>query len=177
MGVRHSTRHAGEDAAAEVDLADVYVACYRQMVRLAAFLLGSALDAEDIAQEAFVNLAGRRLADPDNAVAYLRRVVVNACKDTARRRKVADKHARTLTVARLVAGADEQAEAAFDRAELVVALRKLAPRRRQVVVLRHYCDLGEAAVADLLGISVGAVKSLASRGLAELARVMETCDE
>jgi len=177
MGVRHSTRQTETDAAAEVDLAEVYVAHYRQMVGLAAFLLGSALEAEDVVQDAFVKLAGRRLNDPDNAVAYLRRTVVNACKDTARRRTVADKHARTLTVPRPGAGADELAEPAFDRAELVVALRKLSPRRRQVVVLRHYCDLGEAAVAELLGISVGAVKSLASRGLAELAQTMEARDE
>ena len=44
----------------------------------------------------------------------------------------------------------------------------LAPRRREVVVLRHYCDMSERDVAELLGISLGAVKSLASRGIAEL---------
>lgn len=177
MGVRRSAQQASESAATEVDLAGVYAACYRQMVGLAGFLLGSALDAEDVAQEAFVKLAGRRLDDPDNAVAYLRRAVVNACTDAARRRKVADKHARALIRPRSAAGADELAGSAFDRAELVVALRKLSPRRRQVVVLRHYCDLSEAAVAELLGISVGAVKSLASRGLAELAKTMEARDE
>jgi RNA polymerase sigma factor (sigma-70 family) len=50
----------------------------------------------------------------------------------------------------------------------MAALATLPDRKLQVVVLRHYTDLPEAEVADLLGISVGTVKSSASRGLAKL---------
>jgi len=56
------------------------------------------------------------------------------------------------------------------RDELVTALRALSPRKREVVVLRHYCDMSEAAVADLLGVSVGTVKSLTSLGLHKFAQ-------
>lgn len=48
------------------------------------------------------------------------------------------------------------------------ALQQLPRRQRAVIVLRHACDLSERQVAEELGITVGAVKSAASRGLATL---------
>lgn len=48
------------------------------------------------------------------------------------------------------------------------ALNTLPRRERDVVVLRHYADLSEIQVADLLGIGVGTVKSAGSRGLVAL---------
>jgi RNA polymerase sigma-70 factor (sigma-E family) len=170
---RWTGRGVGRGVEGEADLAEVYASAYRRMVRLAAFLLGSAADAEDVAQDAFVKLAGRRLEDPDKTIGYLQRTVVNACKDASRRRRVIDSHAHAIGPVLTAPSAEEQARATFDRTELVVALRDMAPRRRQVVVLRHYCDMSEAAVADLLGISIGAVKSLTSRGLAEMAERLE----
>ncbi|WP_460932458.1 sigma factor-like helix-turn-helix DNA-binding protein [Phycicoccus ginsengisoli] len=57
-----------------------------------------------------------------------------------------------------------------DRVDLVRALQALPEREREVVVLRHYADLSERAVADLLGVSVGTVKSSSSRGLRRVRR-------
>lgn len=51
---------------------------------------------------------------------------------------------------------------------LLAALATLPLRERQCVVLRHYTDLPEVEVADLLGISVGTVKSSTSRGVMRL---------
>jgi RNA polymerase sigma factor (sigma-70 family) len=51
---------------------------------------------------------------------------------------------------------------------LRAALARLPRRMRAVVVLRYWDDLPEAEVADLLGCSVGTVKSQASRALAKL---------
>ena len=62
----------------------------------------------------------------------------------------------------LVAAAPE------DRMAMLIALRRLPPRRRAIVVLRYLQDLSESDTADALGISVGAVKSGAARGLAQL---------
>ena len=44
----------------------------------------------------------------------------------------------------------------------------LPPRQRTVVVLRFYEQLTEAEIADLMGISVGTVKSQSSRAIASL---------
>ena len=45
---------------------------------------------------------------------------------------------------------------------------RLPEQQRKIVVLRYYADQSEVAVAEALGISVGSVKSAASRGLAAL---------
>ena len=54
------------------------------------------------------------------------------------------------------------------RDDLVRRLSQLPEQQRKIVVLRYYADQSEAAVAEALGISTGAVKSAASRGLAAL---------
>ena len=53
------------------------------------------------------------------------------------------------------------------------ALRALPQRQREVLVLRYYADLSEAQIADAMGISTGAVKSHASRGMAALRHRLE----
>jgi RNA polymerase sigma factor (sigma-70 family) len=61
-----------------------------------------------------------------------------------------------------------------ERAEVLEALRALPRRQRETLLLRYYCDLSEAEIADTLGVSRGAVKSHASRGLAALRTILET---
>jgi RNA polymerase sigma factor (sigma-70 family) len=58
-----------------------------------------------------------------------------------------------------------------DRGALLAALSTLSPRQRAVLVLRYFDDCTEAATAEALGISLGAVKSRARDGLARLRRV------
>jgi RNA polymerase sigma factor (sigma-70 family) len=48
------------------------------------------------------------------------------------------------------------------------ALTRLAPRQRAVLVLRYFEDLSESQTAEILGISIGTVKSQARDGLAKL---------
>jgi RNA polymerase sigma factor (sigma-70 family) len=49
----------------------------------------------------------------------------------------------------------------------------LPRRQREAVALRYYADLSEAQVADVMGVSIGTVKSQTSRGLDQLSRSME----
>jgi RNA polymerase sigma factor (sigma-70 family) len=59
-----------------------------------------------------------------------------------------------------------------ERDELMAALAKLPVRMRAVLVLRYWEDMSEADTAELMGCSVGSVKSQASRGLARLREVL-----
>jgi RNA polymerase sigma factor (sigma-70 family) len=55
---------------------------------------------------------------------------------------------------------------------LYAALERLPKRQRESVVLRYLGDLSEAQTADLMGCSVGSVKTHSSRGLAALKEVL-----
>jgi RNA polymerase sigma factor (sigma-70 family) len=55
-----------------------------------------------------------------------------------------------------------------ERVALLAALRKLPPRQRAVVVLRHWEDLTDRQIAAALGCSPGTVRSQLSRALAKL---------
>jgi RNA polymerase sigma factor (sigma-70 family) len=56
---------------------------------------------------------------------------------------------------------------------VLALLRTLPTRQREALVLRYYADLSEAEIADVMGISRGAVKSHAARGLAALRQQLE----
>jgi DNA-directed RNA polymerase specialized sigma24 family protein len=63
---------------------DIYACEHDRLVRLAALMLGSTAVAEDVVQEAFAKLYGR-LNRVDAPSAWLRTVVVNACRNEHRR--------------------------------------------------------------------------------------------
>jgi RNA polymerase sigma factor (sigma-70 family) len=67
----------------------------------------------------------------------------------------------------------DPATALVERDAVLAALAALPERQREVLVLRYYGDLSEAAIADSLGISRGAVKTHASRGMAALRPILE----
>jgi RNA polymerase sigma-70 factor (sigma-E family) len=124
-------------------------------------------------QDAFVAMHGswRRLRDPDRALAYLRQAVINRARSRLRHLKVVDRKAPAPMPD--AASAEHGALQALDRQHVMAALRALPHRQREVLVLRYYSDLTEAQIAEALGISPGAVKSHASRGVAALRRTLE----
>ena len=62
-------------------------------------------------------------------------------------------------------------------AVLLDALRRLAPRQRAVIALRYYEDLTEAQTAEILGCSVGTVKSQSSLAIARLRGLLDETTE
>ena len=135
------------------------------LLRTAWLLTGDHHAAHDLVQAALVKtyVAWRRVT-PETALAYARRVLVNERTDTWRRR-----HGE-VAVADLPEqhGAPDPSGTTDDRDQVVRLLAGLPPQQRRVVVLRYYTDLSEQATAETLGISLGAVKSAAHRGLAAL---------
>jgi RNA polymerase sigma factor (sigma-70 family) len=133
--------------------------------RLAA-RLGPAEVAEDVAAEAFVRLY-RRWDDVEDPLRYLRRSVRSLVVDEFRRSDVARRHLHRVVDAE-VAPDRPLEELVADSDELAAALRRLAPRQREAVVLRYGMDLSEADVARRMGVSAGTVKSSTSRALSSL---------
>ena len=148
----------------------LYAAHWRRLVRLAVLLVHDVGTAEEIVQECFVSVHNRwnRLNDPDKALAYLRRSVVNRSRSHLRHLAVVRRHVERDQASEPQPGADHTAYDQVRRATVLDALRSLPRRQREVLVLRYYLDLSEAEIADTLGISRGAVKSHASRGAGAL---------
>jgi RNA polymerase sigma-70 factor (sigma-E family) len=158
---------------ADTAVEELYAAQYRRLVRLSVLLVGDVETAEEVVQDSFVAMHGRwrSLREPDKGLAYLRQTVVNRSRSVLRHRGVRARH--VPPGAPDLPGADEDALVSERRAAVLDALRGLPDRQREVLALRYYLDLSEADIAETLGISRGAVKSHASRGVAALRTVME----
>jgi RNA polymerase sigma-70 factor (sigma-E family) len=158
---------------ADEAITQIYAAHYRSLVRLAALLLRDVGASEEVVQDSFIAMHGawRRLRDPDRALAYLRQSVVNRSRSVLRHRTVELRHAPAPMPD--AASAEHGAMGSLEHQEVIVALRRLPERQREVLVLRYYADLSEADIAAAIGISRGAVKSHASRGMAALRTTLE----
>ena len=144
---------------------------YAGLCRLAGLIVGDDGRAEEIVMEAFLRtLTGwRRIRDEEKAAAYLRRAVVNLARSAARRRvSESTANERSLTAGR----ADLAPDRLVDADPVLRAVRALPVGQRSVIVLRYYADLTEADVADLLGCSIGTVKSQTAKAKASLARAL-----
>ncbi|MET9606890.1 SigE family RNA polymerase sigma factor [Streptomyces sp. NPDC006512] len=155
-------------------VSELYHAHRLGMVRLAVLLVDDPATAEDVVQDAFTALYrryGEQITEVDNALGYLRTAVVNTSRSVLRRRRTARAWVPPMTAD--VPSAEASVVLGEAHREVLAALGKLSPRRRQVLVLRYWADLSEAEIATTLGISRGAVKSNASRGLDALEKVLE----
>ncbi|WP_214110705.1 SigE family RNA polymerase sigma factor [Acrocarpospora catenulata] len=131
------------------------------LLRFGYVLTGNPHDAADLTQEALVRLRAawprvRRKSDPE---AYARttmaRLHVNAWRLRRREQLTWNPPDRPV----------------FDSPEdgdLWASLATLPKKQRTVLVLRYYEDLSDAAIADIMGISRGTVRSQAARGLDKL---------
>jgi RNA polymerase sigma-70 factor (sigma-E family) len=109
-----------------------------------------------------------RTGEPER---YVHRILANASND--RWRRAARRRERLLHPGDADPLAPDQSDAVVERDFVMRALATLPPRQRTVLVLRYFNDMPEAEIADVLGCSVGTVKSQVSRGLARLRDIAE----
>jgi len=140
---------------------EFYAGHFTELVRLATLLSGSVDAAPDLVQDCFVRLHGR-WASVREPLPYVRRSVVHAC---------ASHHRRAAVVRRNPPAEPRASELGAD--ELQDALAALPARQRAAVVLRYYGDLPDADIARALRCREGTVRSLVSRALADLRKVIE----
>jgi RNA polymerase sigma-70 factor (sigma-E family) len=122
--------------------------------------------AEDLLQTALARawLAWERIEGVPEP--YVRKIIVNSYASWWRRRWNGEEPHCEVPDAR-PAGRDPHGQV-DDRDALWQALGRLPKRQRAVLVLRYFEDLPEADVAELLGCTVGTVKSQANRAIAKL---------
>lgn len=144
-------------------------------LRAAYLICGDQTQAEDLTQEAVIKLARvwERIRD-DNPDAYLRRILyrdmVSGWRSRTRERRAVHRLASIAQPAGL-----DPAEASIGL-DVQRALSQLAPRQRAVLVLRFFEDRTERETAELLGVSVGTVKSQAHDALARMRQLLPGLD-
>lgn len=146
------------------------------LARTAWLLCGDTHLAEELVQQALIKtyLAWPK-ARQGEPLAYARRVLANLRIDRWRRRR------REVLMAPEAmpdrgGGGPNQADQHAERDRLTRALLVLPTKQRRIVVLRHLEGLTEREVADATGVSVGTVKSTASRGIARLRELLQAED-
>ena len=161
-----SDRPAGIDA--------LFVHEYAGLARLAFLLTQDGSTAEELAMESFARaLAGwRRIGSMDRPDLYLRRIVVNLCASTLKRRGI-ERRANARAAAQHL----DVPGVAAPEPSILRAVSELPVRQRACVVLRYYEDRPEAEIADVLRCSVGTVKSQLSKAREKLERELRAFAE
>jgi RNA polymerase sigma-70 factor (sigma-E family) len=138
----------------------------RALLRTAYLLTGNRADAEDLVQSALAKtyLAWDRIQDRGALDGYVRRAMVNTHISWWRRRRVDEFPTDEIPDQ----AAAEHGVSSDIQESLRRAVDRLPQRMRAAVTLRFYEDMTEAEIADVLGISLGTVKSTVSRGVAKL---------
>ena len=138
----------------------------RALLRSAYLLTGNVADAEDLVQAALAKtfLAWDRIEDRAALDGYVRRAIVNTHISWWRRRRVEEYPTDEIPDQAI----DDHAGSSDLQDSMRRAVDRLPQRMRAAVVLRYYEDMTEAEVAEVLGVSLGTVKSTVSRAVAKL---------
>jgi RNA polymerase sigma-70 factor (sigma-E family) len=150
------------DADAEREFREFVAARSAALFRSAYLLTGQREAAEDLLQTVLARVARRWDRIDRQPDAYVRRALYREQVSRWRRRG-----REVFGVPDTPAGGDHAASTDL-RVSLAAALRRLTPRQRAVVVLRYVEDLPEREVAEVLDVSIGTVRSTASRALGRL---------
>ncbi|MFV0128981.1 SigE family RNA polymerase sigma factor [Streptomyces sp. HMX112] len=139
------------------------------LLRTARSLTANPSDAEDLLQTALTKtyVAWERIEDHRALDGYVRRALLNTRTSQWRKRKVDEFACEDLPEPLGPAEPDPGEQQAL-RDAMWRAVTRLPDRQRAMVVLRYYEDLSEAQTAQVLGVSVGTVKSAVSRALGKL---------
>jgi RNA polymerase sigma-70 factor (sigma-E family) len=139
------------------------------LLRTARSLTANPSDAEDLLQTALTKtyVAWDRIEDHRALDGYVRRALLNTRTSQWRKRKVDEFACEELPEPEGLPSSDPAEQQALHDA-MWRAIMKLPARQRAMVVLRYYEDLSEARTAEVLGVSIGTVKSAVSRALGKL---------
>lgn len=142
------------------------VAAYQGPVfNLAYRMLGNSIDAEDAAQETFLRMYTKlHTYQPERKLSsWVLSIASHYCIDRLRRRRgeslSLDEEAVAMVLPSRNPGPDELVQRAELRDEVQRLLDRLPPAYRVPLVLRYWHDLSYAEIAEVMGLTVQAVKS------------------
>ncbi|MGW0625914.1 SigE family RNA polymerase sigma factor [Streptomyces sp. NPDC002758] len=168
----HGGSAYGEDTGERRSLTEAEFTAYVQERRASLYatayhLTGDRFEAEDLLQSALFSTykAWDRISDKAAVGGYLRRTMTNLHISAWRRRKLNEYPTEELPE---TPGDTDAMRGTELRAVLWQALARLPELQRTMLVLRYYEGRTDPEIAEILGISVGTVKSSIWRSLRRL---------
>ncbi|MFG0334630.1 MAG: RNA polymerase sigma factor [Maioricimonas sp. JB049] len=156
--------HDGQRAQVVRELVESH---YESLYRFAYRLSGSASDAEDLTQQAFLTAQRKleQLRDPERARSWLLTIVRNSFLKSRRRDRLVAFSGMTSPPEPTAEVLDESA---LEAEELQSALDELPDEFRMPILLFYFESLSYREIADQLDVPIGTVMSRLSRGKAYL---------
>ncbi len=164
---------SGDRAAFEV----IVLKYQDRLFNLCRYMTGNARDAEDATQDAFVKAYQKleKYRDTGSFFGWLRRIAVNSCLDIRRKpiqeplyRKAPDGQEFTFDPRSNTPTPEQFLQSKQTSFAVDKCLASLSPKLRTVIVLNEIEGLSYEEVSDVVGISIGTVKSRLSRARVEL---------
>jgi RNA polymerase sigma-70 factor, ECF subfamily len=152
---------------------ELYRRFSRPILGLALRRLGDRGRAEDAVQEIFARVwrhAGTYRPERGPGSAWIYGIARHAIVDQVRRRRITESDVPELES--LEPGPPEQAESAWTRWRLDLALSSLPVRQRELIELAYWSGLSQQEIADRLGLPIGTVKTRTRRALLRLAELL-----
>ncbi|HET6713956.1 MAG TPA: RNA polymerase sigma factor [Actinomycetota bacterium] len=160
--------------AEQASFEEFFAAAWPRLFRALLLLTGSAHEAEDVAQEAFLSLLERwdRLDHGTDLEGYLFRTALNSYRSLYRRSRLAAK--RVLAPGQ--AGTDPF-EQVSERESAVRLLLGLTPRQRAAIVLTGIEGFDYRQTGAMLGVKETTVRTLVSQARARFPKETDGSDE
>ena len=149
----------------EDEYAAFYLAEFPQVVRTSYLIVHDRQGAEDVAQEAFIQLLAHwaKVSKYERPEAWVRRVAIRIAARSARREQ------RRPTVEH---GSVSTPDFAPQDLDLLMAIKRLPARQRAAVALFYFEDLPLSEVADILGCSHATAKVHVFKARSRLAELL-----
>ena len=157
-GPRRSRDSRDSRGSAADELAVVYAAHARPLLRLAVLLVPDTAAAREVVYEAFAALSrdAHRPRRAEDTLAFLLRTVVRLARDIAGSARIS------------ASGLMPEGEGEGEGAALVRAVRALPEGQRDALILRYYSQLSDEQAAAAMGIHPDALRTNVMHGMAAL---------
>ncbi len=165
-------------AARDGDLAslgELYRIHFRKVHALCYRMTGSGELADDLVQETFVRILRHRgsFRSEGRFTTWMYRIARNVCVDHLQRARRRERFKRALGESAPTGTAPEarstgRHDSLPDPSLVERALARMAPEKREALILSRYHDLRHAEVGEILGCSAGAARVRVHRAMKEL---------